>query len=558
MQDAAVLIVGGGPCGLMLANELGRRGVPAILVDDKPGTTTKPQANATQARTMEHYRRLGFAEEVRALGLPADYPTDMAYFTRFTRHELARYELPSARDARVIIKSLTGDWSAAELPHRCSQLYIEPILKEHASRLPSISLRYGWQLTGFEDDGDGVEATIARTDDGAIERLRVGWLIGCDGPRSFVRKTLGYNFLGEGGAQRDFMGGRMQMLHFRAPHLYDIIPHRKAWMYWAFNNERRCFMCALDGIRDFVFHTQLRPGEREEDVTDESMHAMLEQVVGLRFPIEVLGRAAWTAGFALVAERFQRGRVLLAGDAAHLFTPSGGLGYNTGIEDAVNLGWKLAAVAKGWAEPALMDSYEAERRPVALRNTAFARGFAARIGVPPDPAIEDATPVGTEARQRAGNYLNAAIRAEFNIPGITFGARYDDSPVIVPDGTAPPPDSANNYTPTACPGGRTPHRWLPDGRSLFDLFGFEFTIMCSRPELGQELADTAARLGIPATVLDMPDEETRALYEACLVLIRPDQIVAWRGKAPPRDAAALWRTVTGAKGAMQPAAAAGG
>ncbi len=558
MQDAAVLIVGGGPCGLMLANELGRRGVAAILVDDKAGTTTKPQANATQARTMEHYRRLGFAEEIRALGLPGDYPTDMAYFTRFIRYELARYQLPSARDARVIIKSLAGDWSAAELPHRCSQLYIEPILRDHAARLPSISLRYGWQLIALDDNGDGVDATITRTADGTTQQLRVGWLIGCDGPRSFVRKTLGFNLLGEGGAQRDFMGGRMQMLHFRAPHLYDIIPHGKAWMYWAFNSERRCFMCALDGVKDFVFHTQLRPGEHEEDVTDESMHAMLEQVVGLRFPIEVLGRAAWTAGFALVAERFQRGRVFLAGDAAHLFTPSGGLGYNTGIEDAVNLGWKLAAVARGWASPALMESYEAERRPVALRNTAFARGFAARIGVAPAPMIEEQTSAGAEARRKAGDYLNAAIRAEFNIPGVTFGARYDGSPVIVPDGTVPPPDSANSYTPTACPGGRAPHRWLPDGRSLFDLFGFEFTLLCVRPELGRGLADAAARLGIPVTVLDMPDEETRALYEADLVLIRPDQVVAWRGVEPPRDVETLWQVVAGAKGTMQPAVAASG
>jgi hypothetical protein len=194
---------------------------------------------------------------------------------------------------------------------------------------------------------------------------------------------------------------------------------------------------------------------------------------------------------------------------------------------------------------------------VALRNTAFARGFAARIGVAPDAAIEEETPAGAEARQRACDYLNAAIRAEFNIPGVTFGARYDGSPVIVPDGTTPPPDSANAYTPTACPGGRTPHRWLPDGRSLFDLFGFEFTVMGARPELGRRLADAAARLRIPTTVLDMPDEETRDLYGADLVLIRPDQIVAWRGKDAPDDPASLWRTVTGANGKMQQAVATG-
>ena len=124
----------------------------------------------------------------------------------------------------------------------------------------------------------------------------------------------------------------------------------------------------------------------------------------------------------MVAERFQRGRVLLAGDAAHLFTPSGGLGYNTGIEDAVNLGWKLAATVNRWGGPGLADSYESERQPVARRNTAFARGFAAAIGVAPDPKIEDESPAGGLARERAGAYLNAVVRAEFNIPGIAFGA----------------------------------------------------------------------------------------------------------------------------------------
>ena len=546
--DAAVVIVGGGPCGLMLAIELGRRGVRTILIDEKPGTTPNPQANATQARTMEHYRRLGFADEIRALGLPADYPTDVAYFTRYAGHELARIELPASGTARRIVKQLSGDWSAAELPHRCSQLFIEPVLHRHAARERSVSLRHGVRLTGFVDRGDHVVVTAERLADGAPMSLRAGWLVGADGARSLVRRNLGYAYMGETGAQRDFMGGRMHMLYFRAPHLYDIVPHGKAWMYWAFNRDRRGFMAAIDGRSDFVFHTQLKRGEADREISDTRAHAMLEQALGAACAVEVLGRSAWTAGFALVAERFQRGRVLMIGDAVHLFTPSGGLGYNTGIEDAVNLGWKLAAVANGWAAPSLLDSYEAERQPLARRNTAFARGFAETIGIAPDPEIEDATPEGAASRERTGAYLDRAVRAEFDIPGITFGGRYDGSPIVAGDGTPPPPDAANRYVPSACPGGRAPHAWLADGHSLYDRFGFEFTLLRLGPHApdGLALSGAARQLGIPLTILSVADESVRDLYGADPALIRPDQIVAWRGNGVPADAPALWRRLTGA------------
>jgi hypothetical protein len=247
----------------------------------------------------------------------------------------------------------------------------------------------------------------------------------------------------------------------------------------------------------------------------------------------VLSFLTWTAGHALVADGMQRGRVFLGGDAAHLFTPTGGLGYNTAIEDAVNLGWKLASVVKGVSPTALLDSYAIERRPVALRNTAYAGRFADSLGLyAAAPDIEDATEAGHEARRVAGAYLEAHARAEFNIPGITFGGRYDGSPIIVPDGSTPPPDAANVYVPSACPGGRAPHAWLEGGVSLYDLFGFEWTLLC----FGQALSDAtrprdvARGLGIDLKLVTLP-ARLRDLYEADLVLIRPDQMVAWRGSA---------------------------
>jgi hypothetical protein len=245
--------------------------------------------------------------------------------------------------------------------------------------------------------------------------------------------------------------------------------------------------------------------------------------------VEVLARGAWTAGHSLVAERFGAGRVFVGGDAAHLFTPTGGLGYNTAVEDAVNLGWKLAAVLKGQAGPRLLESYDAERRPLALRNTAYAKGFADSLGIEPPAQIEDDTPAGDAARRRAGEHFARHGAAEFNIPGITFGARYDGSPAIIGDGTSPPPDRPNIYVPTGCPGGRPPHLWLADGRSLFDAFGFGWTLLRLGKAEGAELQREARRLGADLTVVDLKTEEARELYGAELALIRPDQVLAWRG-----------------------------
>ena len=538
-DSTAVFIAGGGPFGLMLANELGRRNIPVVLVDQKRGTTENVQANATQARTMEHYRRLGFADEVRALGMPPDFPTDIAYFTRFARHELARFALPSARDAKQLVKTLSGSWSAAELPHRCNQKFIEPVLRRHAERLPGVSVNFGWRMTGFRAFDDHVEVHVEK------QTIKAKYLVGGDGPRSLVRQQLGLRYTGETGVTRDFVGGRMYAVYSRIPEFYDAIPHLPAWMNVNFNRERRSFMPAVDGKEQFAFHTQLKPHEDEGSITEHDAAAMVQQAIGAPLRVEVLARATWTAGHSLVAERFGAGRVFIGGDAAHLFTPTGGLGYNTAIEDAVNLGWKLAAVLKGQASPRLLESYDAERKPLALRNTAYAKGFADSLGnYEPVPEIEEDTPTGAQARRRAGEYFANHGRTEFNIPGITFGGRYDGSPAVVSDGTAPPPDTANNYLPTACPGGRPPHLWLGDGRSLFDGFGFEWTLLRLSGAKGATFEQSASKRNLDLKRFDLQIPEARDLYAADLALIRPDQIVAWR-RNDDRAADTVLATLTG-------------
>jgi 2-polyprenyl-6-methoxyphenol hydroxylase-like FAD-dependent oxidoreductase len=553
-ETTQVLIAGGGPCGLMLANELGRRGISTILIDQKATTAFSPQANATQARTMEHFRRLGFADEIRRMGLPDDYPTDIAYFTRYTKHEIGRVSLPSAKEAREIVKTSRGSWSAAELPHRISQKFVEAVLYRHAAELQSVSLRFGWRLDALHELGDGIEAHIVQVNTGEERSVKAEYLVGADGPRSFVRQELGIRYGGDPTANRDFMGGQMLAMYVRAPAFYHVCPHPKAWMYCTFNAERRALFLTVDGKEEFVFHTQVRPDESATALTGDVGLRYFEQTLGATIPVEILSKDLWLAGRALVADAFQRGRIFLGGDAVHLFTPTGGMGYNTAIEDAVNIGWKLAAVLKEQATKGLLDSYKAERRPVALRNTGFARQFADSIGLyRPSPAIEANGPAGDAARRRAGEYLADHARAEFNIPGFTFGARYDQSPVIAVDPALSPPDTPTAYVPTGKPGGRAPHVWLADGRSLYDAFGFEWTLLCLEQPTpaAAPFAVAAAKAGIELKVLHCDHEEARDLYESDLVLIRPDQIVAWRRTEASFDPEEIFATVTGRKAACR-------
>ncbi|SCK11694.1 2-polyprenyl-6-methoxyphenol hydroxylase [Variovorax sp. HW608] len=545
--ETDVLVAGGGPCGLMLANELGRRGIRCLLIDAKPGTAFNPQANATQARTMEHFRRLGFAHEIRAEGLPPDHPTDIAYFTRYSAHELARISLPTAAEAIVKVRTMTGSWSAAELPHRVSQKFVEETLRRHAEAWPSADLRYGWRLERFGDDGATISATIRPSASGAAQEVRARFLVGADGARSFVRQQLGIEWGGVTGIQREFMGGKMFAVYLRAPRFLSVLTHPKAWMYVAVNHERRAFMASVDGEGEYAFHAALRPGEDADGWTEADARRVFAEAVGAEVPIEILSMGTWLAGHALVAQRFQRGRVFIAGDAAHLFTPTGGLGYNTAVEDAVNLGWKLASVVRGKAPSALLESYEAERKPLAERNTGYARRFADSVGLfAAKPELDEDSARGEAERATASRHLVEHARLEFNIPGVTFGGRYDGSPIIVGDGAALPPDEPNAYTPTASPGGRPPHAWLDDGRSLFDLFHAEWTLLVLGPDApATEAFEAAARAaGTDLRVVRLPEPALRALYEAPLALIRPDQIVAWRGSSAD-DAERVLARVTG-------------
>lgn len=542
-----VLIAGAGPCGLMLANELGLRNVACLVVDPKPGTAFNPQANATQARTMEHFRRIGISQQVRSLGLPDDHPTDIAYFTRFARHELARLRLPTAAQATQQIRQMKGSWSAAELPHRVSQKYVEAVLREHAEHRTGKRIEFGWRLQSFEDTPDGVTAEVNSTAEGTRPvTVRARYLVAADGARSPVRGALGIGMAGATGLQRQFMGGKMFAIYLRAPAFYRQFPHDTAWMYVSVNHERRVFMASVDGRGEFAFHAAVHPHETPEDWTHEDARRIFAEASGMTdLDIDILSTGIWIAGHSLVAERYQQGKVFLAGDAAHLFTPTGGLGYNTAVGDAVNLGWKLASVIKGQSHASLLDTYEQERRPVGLRNTAYAREFADSVGLfEATPALEAEGPEGEQQRAHASEVLGAHVRREFNIPGVTFGERYDDSPLVFSSPDHAPPDQANEYIPSTHPGGRLPHHWLGGDQSLYDLLGFEWTVLAPGPLQAEALAlaDAGRAAGLDVKLLMLPPDQVGDLLDSGLLIVRPDQVIAWRGSAA-NDAASVWNRV---------------
>ena len=412
MPTTQIIIVGGGPAGLITAIELDRRGVPCVLFEEDAATPDFPKANATTSRTMEHYRRLGFAQDIRGLGLPLDYPQDISYFTRFTTHELARLKGLTRRAAMQSRAAARSRWPTPEPLHRTQQMYIERVLKREAEKYPAIDLRFGWRVMRIEQDAAHVRAISHDPASHAESAFEAYYVVGCDGPRSVVREAIGVRYAGLANEQRDFMGGKMLAVYLRAPQLFDILPAERSWQYWAVNRERRAFMCAIEGHELFVFHTQLPPGEKG---TREFAERALVLATGTEFPHEIISIAEWTAGFTLVAERFAAGRVFLAGDAAHLFTPTAGQGYNTSVDDAANLGWKLAAVCQGWGGPQLLASYEAERQPIAHRNTRFARAMAESIGRITIPADIE-SPEGEAARAALGEklYEHAGLRVRYS------------------------------------------------------------------------------------------------------------------------------------------------
>jgi 2-polyprenyl-6-methoxyphenol hydroxylase-like FAD-dependent oxidoreductase len=542
--NVPVLIVGGGPVGLMLSMELASRGIANLLVNDADTPSTHPKGNSLNCRTMEHLRRLGIADEIRQTGLYPEHPTDVVYLTRFTGHELARLNMPAGK-SKIDNPGPWGDTLLTPEPmHRSNQFYFEPLFKTHAESCANSDVRFGWQLTSFEDFEDRVEAEIEELSTGKTVSVRCNYLVGCDGSRSIVRRQLGYHFSGRTSSGGDFYDGDMISAYFSAPGVYDALAMPIGWKYYTINNDIRTDCITLDGKGEFMMLAEMPEGETIDSI---DVVNIFRGAVGADIEVELKSSVAWLAGLAMTADGYQRGRVLLAGDSVHLFTPAGGFGFNTGIDDAVNIAWKIAATLHGWGGPKLVETYEIERRPIGIRNTNESGRLTAQVGSLNFPTnIEDGDDAGAGARLAFKDKLYI-FKEEFASIGIQLGARYDSSPIVVGDGSTPPPDEAAVYRPTACPGGRAPHYWMEERSSLFDQVGSWFTVLrlgATAPAV-DGLVAAAESAGIPIKVLNAGEDAARDLYERDLAIIRPDQHVAWRANETPDDPAALWATITG-------------
>lgn len=537
--DFKVGLVGAGPTGMILGIELGMRGIPTILFDSRSGLTRYPKGGTNSARSMEHYRRYGFAAEFRLCGLPRNHPTDVSYFTRFAEHELHRVSMPSIDDV------LAGDApETPELPHRASQSFLEPLLLKKLQSLPSVAVAFGRRVESIRETASAVDVTTRDGPTGEAENYRFDYVVGCDGANSIVRDTMGSDYEGEAGKVRKFFGGKMMAIYFLSPELQDILAKRLSWQYWSITCELRCMMSAVDGKGGFFMHIQIpddaSPGEAEA-------RAFIHSAAGRAVELEILSISFWIAGRALVSERMAKGRLSVVGDAAHIFTPTGGFGLNTGVDDAANLGWKLAARLQGWAGSALIDSYHDERHAVAVRNTRAAAAIADRgAACPVDTHLAEDSPAGDAARQTAIEYLKTVAFMEFQTLGIQLGASYDGSPVVVSDGSAAPLDVPTHYEPSSRPGGRLPHMWVGNDRSTLDEVGPGLTLFAIGKTVHAEVWHRAAQeIGAPFKSVALGGPEAEALYGRCLLLVRPDQHIAWRGDSTPADVDGLLKTVLG-------------
>ncbi len=538
-NDIPVLIVGAGPVGLVLAKELSHHGIRSTLVERNLDTTRWPKMDITNCRSMELLRRLGLEDGLRQVGVPAQFSFDVIFATGLAGREFARWAMPSVDAMRERIRA-HNDGTMPCVPYqRCSQEVFEAWMKRLCEDDPLIDVRSGWRFDTLTQDADGVTAEITDTTNNERRFLRARYLVGCDGATSAVRKALDIPLLGRP------VPRIARQVHFKSRDLGALHAHGQFWhIFFAATGT----LISQDEVDTWTVQRYYPPDTDPSGIPSEEVVA---SALGCSIAIDrVLVTSVWQ-GNLLVADRYRAGRVFLAGDSAHQNIPTGGYGMNTGVGDAVDIGWKLAATLHGWGGPALLASYEVERRPVAVRNVARSDRHAnvhATWRSQMDRALLEAdTPEGAAHRARI-NAIIQAERGENEDHGIELGYRYDGSPVIVAETGDAPPWQPRTYTPTSWPGGRPPSVILEDGSFLFDRFGRGFTLLDFTDDRdASRLVQAAAARGVPLERVVIRDPHARQLYERNLVLIRPDQHVAWRGDRVPDNPSAIVDRVRGAE-----------
>ena len=562
-----VLIAGGGPVGLTLALTLARQGVQALLIERNPSTTAHPKMDITNGRSMELYRQLGIADDLRKVAVPEDNPFDVAWVTKLNGWELARFSYPGVTGRRDAIRGCTDGTMTLEPPMRVSQAILEPALKEILETRTGFDVRYGWALQSFHQDADGVDAVINCSATGETRTVRADYLAGCDGAGSIVRRELGITLhdidirrlaareIGLGkmvaGTVRAFaeqrqtpMDGRVYMVHFTST-AREIL--ERFGTTWHTQSPEGWTLISQNDRDTWTLHTLIGMGVKSGEIDPKQF---LFARLGVEFDCDIVVANEWRPRLSL-ADSYGHGRVWLAGDSAHQVVPNGGYGMNTGVGDAVGLGWTLAAVVNGWGGPRLLSAYAAERRAVGIANRdASARHTLVRLAIQMAnrASLSGHGWASDRDRARLGREILDLGNLENEADGIEYGYRYDNSPVICTEPVLQPAGPAHRYLPSTAPGARPPSVFLPDGTALFDLFGPGFTLLRFTDLDVTELTSAAADRGVPLTVVDVRDTHARNLYERDLVLIRPDQHVAWRGNRLPVEASEVIDRVRGVAG----------
>lgn len=541
-ERTPVVIVGAGPVGLALAGDLGWRGVPCVLIEKGDGEVFQPKMDMVGIRTMEFCRRWGIVDDVENAGYNRDYSQDYAWVSQLHGgYEFGRESFPTARAEPKPEQS-------PQKRERCPQNFFDPVLTRFAAKTGNVQIHYSTEYVGHTEREDGVTVRVRDLKSGEERHIECQYLVGCDGGASRVKDTLGIKMSGTPALTYTTNAiiecSGLEQLHDKRPgYRYIFIGPEGTWSTVVAINGRDWWRFSIVG--DGTMRTL-----SEEDVAQAFRRAVGRD----DFEFRIISVMPWIRR-QLVADDYGTARVKIAGDAAHLTSPTGGFGMNMGIQDAVDLGWKLQAMTEGWGGPHLLDTYEFERRPVAIRNVNEATNNLKLMLTPRESlsqTVFEPGPDGDRARQIFGNAYTQMMKREWYTIGVHLGFRYEGSSIVVPDGTPEPEDTFNTYVQTARPGHRAPHVWLEPDRSTLDLFGRGFVLVRFDQALAvDELRGAARQAGVPLSVADIDDERARALYERKLVLVRPDGHVAWRADDLPEDVRALIDIVRG----LQPVAA---
>lgn len=523
-----VIIAGAGPIGLTLAHELGSRDIDCLLIEPRTQSDlASPRCKQINPKSMETYRRLGVADAIRNNArLPFGWSDSAVYCTSLIGHTLERF------DGIFALSDVQRD-DLAEPAQWCAQNRLEEALRDTLAQRTTVSAWWSFSVTGIEQDDTGVTAT-ARHADGTQRRVRGKYLVGADGSRSIVRREIGVRLSGRSHAVRN-----LQAI-FTAPGLAQTHPQGRAVQYWVVNPEVNGLMGTLDTDDTWWAIIVDAPTDLDQD----SLHHALHTMIGTEYPIQIHSMDPWQARM-LVADRYRDNRCFLAGDAAHQNPPWGGFGANTGIGDAVDLGWKLAAELHGWAGPELLDSYHTERRPIALRAIAEAtRNMRVLTGELARPALTQESHDGVEARHKTADLIRQTKAAEMYTLGFVLGTDYHDSPLIV--GEQAEPECHNlEHRPSGNPGARLPHLWLDRRHSLYDILGPGYTLLEIAAPDATEWQREADDAGVPLKRYRLHRPDLRERYGAPYVLVRPDGHIAWRGDTTPTDIRAVLDRVRG-------------